>query len=340
MSVPRGVIRGVGRIYGCLGDAHLTVHPPANCTETYLEDTLGLLKQAFGVFAARKVTAAIIAGDLFHLKAPARTPHWLVEVIGELFLAQPFPVWVTPGNHDMQHDRIESVSKQPLGVLFGLGAAHCLDGWMGGNHPVFGVPWLQHWSEEAIAAALVPWQEQLFGPTLIVTHAPIYPPASEPRYAGAELTPADWWARPLADGSFPHSVFYGHVHASHGAWRRNGLTFANFGALSRGSIGEDNLTRQVGVTLYDESAPGEFEFVALDAKPADQVFRLAEHDKQAAVQVSMETFLASLGATTLARVSPESVMAHVATLPDVPADVSVRVEELMHWAEHEGKPRR
>jgi hypothetical protein len=228
-----------------------------------------------------------------------------------------------------------SLEAQPLGVLFGTEAAHCLDGWMGGNHPVFGVPWQQHWSAEGIAAQLAPWGEQVFGRTLIVTHAPIYPPGSEPRYVGAELTPADWWAGPLQDGSTGHGVFYGHIHESHEIWRRRGVTFANFGALSRGSLGEDNLTRQVGVTLWDEDT-GEFEFVPLDAKPAEQVFRLKEHGQAVDAQLSLDGFLAELGTTTLRRVSPESVMAHVATL-DVPGDVAARVEELLHWSQHEGK---
>ena len=85
-------------------------------------------------------------------------------------------------------------------MLFGLGVAHCLDGWMGGDHPVFGVPWQQHWSAERIAECLRPWREQRAVPALIVTHAPIYPPGSEPRYEGAELTPADWWVNAVVGG--------------------------------------------------------------------------------------------------------------------------------------------
>ena len=70
------------------------------------------------------------------------------------------------------------------------------------------------------------------------------------------------------------SVFYGHVHEPHGVYEAGGVTFCNNGALSRGSLHEYNLTRQVGCTLWD-SETGEFEFVPLDAKPASEVFRLA-----------------------------------------------------------------
>jgi hypothetical protein len=324
--------------YGLLSDIHLTRRAPVNCTETYLPDLMDLLAQAFEVFRAREVAAVIIAGDLFHHKAPTRTDHSIVRELGRLFRAAEFDVWITPGNHDMQNDRQDSVgSTQPLGVLFDTGVAHCLDGWMGGNHPVFGVPWQQHWSEERIAECLIPWQEQLFGHTLIVTHAPIYPPSSEPRYPGAELTPADWWAGPVSDGSVEHGVFYGHIHEHHGEWVRRGVRFCNNGALSRGSIGEDNLTRDIGATLW---TPGEgFEFVPLDAKPAAEVFRLREHGQAVTSQMSLDTFMDGLGATVLPRLEPESVLARFRE-DDAGADEIALAEELLDWAGAEGKVKR
>jgi hypothetical protein len=320
------------RIYGLLSDPHFTRRPPASCTDDYLGDMLDLFGQALAVFREREVAAAVCAGDLFHHKAPTRTDHELIGTLGEMILAQTFAFWALPGNHDMQHDRIESVGKtQPLGVLFRHRVAHCLDGWMGETHPVFGVPWQQHWSADRIAECLRPWREQRAVPSLIVTHAPIYPPRSEPRYPDAELTPADWWVNAVVDESGGPDVFYGHIHESHGTWRRAGMQFCNNGALSRGSLGEDNLTRQVGVTLWHEDS-GEFEFVPLDAKPAEQVFRLREHNEAVDARMSLDGFLTELGTTTLARVSPESVMAHVATLPGVEPAVAARVEELLHWA--------
>jgi len=324
--------------YGLLSDIHLTRRAPANCTDSYLPDLLDLLAQALEMFGERGVAAAVIAGDLFHHKAPTRTDHAIVRELARLFRACEFDVWVTPGNHDMQNDRAESVAAtQPLGVLFEAGVAHCLDGWMGGNHPVFGVPWQQHWSAERIAECLEPWREQLFGHTLVVTHAPLYPPSCEPRYPGAELTPADWWATPLRDGSMQHSVFYGHIHEHHGVWTRGGTEFCNNGALSRGSLGEDNLTREIGATLW---APGEgFEFVPLDARPAEEVFRLREHGQAVTSQMSLDAFMDGLGTTVLPRLEPESVLARFRE-DGAGADEIALCEELLEWAGTDGKPKR
>lgn len=321
--------------YGLLSDAHLTRRAPANCTDSYLPDLMDLMVQAFGVFREREVAAAVIAGDLFHHKAPTRTDHSIVRELGRLFRAAEFDVWVTPGNHDMQNDRQDSVgSTQPLGVLFDTGVAHCLDGWMGGDHPVFGVPWQQHWSAERIAECLEPWAEQAAERSLVVTHAPIYPPSCEPRYPGAELTPADWWAHALRDLSETHSVFYGHIHERHGVWTRGGVTFCNNGALSRGSLGEDNLTRDIGVTLWTPG--GGFEFVQLDARPAEEVFRLREHGQAVTSQMSLDAFMDGLGATVLPRLEPESVLARFRE-DGAGADEIALAEELLDWAGTEGK---
>lgn len=322
--------------YGLISDVHATRRPPASCTDSYLPDLLGLLRQAYAVFRERGAEAVIIAGDLFHHKAPSRTDHSLVRELAEIFRL--FETWIVPGNHDMSNDRAESVSAtQPLGVLFSTGVAHCLDGWMG-THPVFGVPWQQHWSAERISECLRPWQEQLFGQTLIVTHAPIYPPGSEPRYDGAELTPADWWAGPLEDGSVGHGLFYGHIHEPHGTWQRRGVTFCNNGALSRGSLDEYNLERQVGVTLWDSSTGG-FEFVPLDARPAAEVFRLREREQVTTAQLSLDGFLGGLSETVLPRLDPASVLARFRE-QGVPRPELDLAEELLDWAGAEGKAKR
>jgi DNA repair exonuclease SbcCD nuclease subunit len=323
--------------YGLLSDVHATRHAPASCTDSYLPDLLGLLKQALGVFRERRTAASIVAGDLFHHKAPSRSDHYLVRELAELFRDN--DVWVLPGNHDMQNDRPSSVSvTQPLGVLYSAGVAHCLDGWMGSDHPVFGVPWQQHWSEEGIAECLRPWNEQLFARSLVVTHAPLYPPGSEPRYEGAELTPADWWAGPLEDGSMGHGVFYGHIHEPHGTWERRGVRFCNNGALSRGSLDEYNLERQVGVTLWDSST-GEFEFVPLDARPASEVFRLREHEQVVTAKMSLDEFMAGLDETVLPRLDPAAVLARFRE-QGVPRDELDLAEELLDWAGAEGKPKK
>jgi DNA repair exonuclease SbcCD nuclease subunit len=320
--------------YLLLSDVHATRHAPSSCTDTYWPDLLDLLRQSVGLAGERGVLGVVWAGDVFHHKAPRRTDHGLMQDLIKVVQAYPCPVWIVPGNHDIQHDRLDSIGvTQPLGVLYQAGARR-LEGWADWDepheqHPLYGVPWLQDWSEQSIEAALESWRSQVFGPSLVVTHAPIYPPGREPPY---ECTPASWWATAMPDEP-GQSLFYGHVHEPHGTYRVGGLTFCNNGALSRGSLDEYNLARQVGCTLWD-SGTGEFEFVPLDAKPAGQVFRLAQRERETAAQEKMTGFLAAVGSTELSVLSIEGVLEHFRTLNLADADLALAEELLM--AEMEG----
>jgi DNA repair exonuclease SbcCD nuclease subunit len=270
---------------------------------------LNLLYQTVDVAQQHDASAVVWAGDVFHHKAPSRTDHGLVLELVELVRAYPCPVYAVPGNHDLRYDRIESLPSQPLGVLFGAGLRK-LDGWAGDNLPLYGVPWQQRWSEQVIASALAGFREHVFGQSLVVTHAPIYPPGQEPHYEGAEFTPASWWADAMGNQGY---LVYGHIHEPHGVWRHKGVTFCNFGALSRGSLDEYNLRRQVGVAVWDTDASPEaaFEFVPLKAKPAEEVFRLRKHEEVKAVQRSLDLFLSGVDAVTLGLLNVETVIAHI-----------------------------
>jgi hypothetical protein len=212
-------------------------------------------------------------------------------------------------------------------VLFGSGLRE-LDGWAGDHLSLYGVPWQQEWSAARIRECLAGFQRDLFGPALIVTHAPIYPPDREPTYPGAEVTPARWWAKAVDDGPFRHGIFYGHIHEPHGVYAADdsALRFCNNGAISRGSLDEYNLTRQVGVTLW--SAGGGFEFVPLKAKPASEVFRVREREEKATPQRNLEEFLGGVRGTSLVVLTRESVMGHIRQLGAGP-DVESLAEKLL-----------
>ena len=308
------------------GDPHVCDKAPSSCTGTYTDDIFDLLNQTVKVARARRVAAVICAGDFFHIKTPSRTSHELVNRAIDLVHAYPCPVFIVPGNHDIRHDRLDSIDSQPLGTLFRRGAWR-LQGWGGYDadnlYPVYGVPWLQGYGdygayegddplspiEVKLAAALRGYREDKHwaGRGLVVAHAPLYPPGRENAY---EYFPAERWAEAMGGAGY---VFFGHVHEPHGVFEAGGVTFCNNGALSRGSLHEYNMTREVGCTLWD-SETGEFEFVPLDAKPAHEVFRLAEREQVTDMAGRLDSFLASVGGTTLEAVSVEAVIEHIRTL--------------------------
>jgi predicted phosphodiesterase len=293
----------------CVNDIHAAGSPPSSCTETYWPDLLDLLGQTVKVAEDRGVRAVAWAGDVFHHKAPSRTPHGVVQDLIRIISGYPCEVWGVIGNHDIQHDRLASVDvTQPLGVLFQSGLRR-LEGWAG-DLPLYGVPWQQEWSAKGIYKALEDFRDGMTGRSLVVTHAPVYPPGREPRYPGAEFTPAQWWATGMDGPGACHGLLYGHIHEPHGAYRVAGFDtrFCNPGALSRGSLDEYNLHRQVSCALWD-SQTGEFEVVPLQARPAEQVFRLRQHEAAVTARQSLEDFLSGVDGAVLDCLSVESVLA-------------------------------
>lgn len=316
-----------------IGDVHLSDRAPSSCTETYTEDLFELLDEVCTGCSMMGAEACIIAGDLFHIKVPHRTSFSLVLALCRLLKAFPCPVYVVPGNHDMQHDRRDSLDDQPLGMVFETGAAQPLEGWADNpdgslRFPIYGVAWQQEWSESTISAALRDYTEPTGGewekPMLVVTHAPVYPPGQEPTYEGAECTPASWWADGLNQGS----VFYGHIHEPHGVYEVGGVRFCNNGALSRGSLDEYNLARPVVATVWD-SGTGEFSCVGLHAKPAEEVFRLREKEKIVTSNQRLDAFLADIGMSRLEVMSVESVIADIKQRANVRPEVKSLAEALV-----------
>lgn len=311
--------------YLLMGDIHLSDRAPSSCTDSYNDDIFRLL-MATVVLADDHGTAGVIwAGDIFHHKTPGRTSHATIMRTIAIANAYPCPLWIVPGNHDLTHDRLDSIDKtQPLGVLFASGAATLLDGWAGDGSPLYGVPWLaEHLNPDGVSSALTHYRlVSPDHPQLVVTHAPLYPPGEEPPH---EYVRCEDWSHAM-DGH--GCVYYGHIHDPHGVYDVAGVTYCNPGAISRGSLHEYNLTRQVSCALWD-SETGQFTILPLPAKPASEVFRLKEAEQARTAQRELDEFLDSVGETRLAITSIESVMHHVRQLGNVSTAVKDAIWHLL-----------
>jgi hypothetical protein len=337
--------------YLIFGDVHLGP-TPSSCTGTYVDDLFDLLEQCIYLAKSRDVRGVVIAGDLFHSKAPTRTSHALVSRLIRLLRRFECPVHFVPGNHDMQHDRIESLDEtQPAGALLASGVVELLDGWDHDIRDLYGVPWQQLWEDEIVSGALADYRSAVAvgAPryTLVVTHAPLYPPGLELEY---ENYPAARFGQ-LMGGT--GSCYYGHVHERHGIWTadtsqlgirvpdavgeitvgsfKGEVTFCNPGALSRGSLHEHNLTRVPAVAIWD-SADGQFTEIPLNARPPEEVFRLRERQQATDMTGRLEEFLATVGSAQLEIMSVESVEAHIRSLGLSEADTTFALELLMEAA--------
>lgn len=301
--------------YLLLNDLHLSDRPPSSCTDSYTDDLFEMLYEITAIAEREDVEAVIQAGDFFHIKTPSRTSHALVMRAIEWMRSLPVPLAVVPGNHDISHDRLDSIDKtQPLGLLYAAGAIR-LEGYHESFPGLFGVPWQQSWDNpHARSRALREWTPN---PNhLIVTHCPLYPPGQELPW---ENVVASEFA---SDMGGQGNVLYGHIHDYHGQYEAGGVTFCNVGALSRGSLHESDLTRKIYVTLFDTET-GSFTQLDVPHKPGDQVFRVREKMEIKDAEQKLDEFLESVGQTSLEVASMEQVVAHIQTL-----DVSDAVKKM------------
>ncbi len=316
-----------------VGDIHLNDRPPSLRTDSYTDDILLKLKHTVAaaqlLHGNNSLDAVIWAGDVFHTKAPHRTSHSLVQRVLEIGSQYPVPWFIVPGNHDLQHDRLESLDTQPLGTLFKAGTAIPLIG-AHPELPLYGIPFLQFWED-------LPTYMRLYNehvatdprdlPYLVVTHAPIMPPGITVPY---EFIASEDWATLQQSGY----CYYGHIHERHGVYQTGNITFCNQGALSRGSLHENDLRRDPSITFFnsDEVDPLQcFKRIAIPYRPIAEVMKLTEKEVADDKVERLDEFLTHIGETQLDSLSVEGVLEHLRTL-DLKPKTEAIVRECLEQA--------
>lgn len=320
-----------------VGDIHVSDKPPVSCTEAYTDDIIDMLKWIAGYAALNDITTVVWAGDVFDHKAPSKNSHALVlKMLGVVreYTDLNIDLQIVAGNHDVSNDRLDSIhEKQPLGVLYAAGASE-LHGWHP-TLPLFGVGWQQHWERDLEVAftswRLDPWRFQGDTPitdrskALAVTHASIFPPKIAEGVPYEHLPAADV-AKAMGNTG---SLYYGHIHDYHGIFEVDGVTFANVGAISRGSLTESNASREIRVAVWED---GIFSEVDVPHKPASEVYRLEAVMAERSAAKSLDNFLAHVGAATLEITTTASIIDHINTMVGVTPSVKSKAIKFLEDA--------
>lgn len=314
-----------------VGDIHVSDKPPVSCTEAYTDDIIDMLKWIANYAALNEISTVVWAGDVFDHKAPSKNSHALVlKMIGVVREHADLGVdlWIVPGNHDVSNDRLDSIhEKQPLGVLYAAGA-HELHGWHP-TLPVYGIGWQQNW-ERDLEDAFEGWRDNIGHldpepPSLAVTHASIFPPKIAEGVPYEHLPAADV-AHAMGNAG---SLYYGHIHDYHGIFEVDGVTFANVGAISRGSLTESNASREIRVAVWED---GIFSEVDVPHKPASEVYRIDAVMAERSAAKSLDNFLAHVGAATLEITTTASVIDHINTMVGVTPSVKAKAIKFLEDA--------
>lgn len=278
-------------------DVHISSVNPQSRKGSYLQDIHDKLVQIGSVGRKLGVDFYLLAGDLFNLKFPMRNPHSLNKSLIDLFSGYGAPVYATEGNHDLRNDSYKHFDEQPLAVLYSSGALKQLRDTVvesGGlrvrlrSFPFEESPDLLHFPRN-------PGDTDL---SVAVLH--LYSGPSGGKYHTARMYSYDEVAQ-LGDDVF----VMGHLHLDQGITtiRRAGreIVFVNVGAVSRGSLADDNVTRSPKIG-YVEILPGvdrpvvKAVSVKLRTKPAEEVFNLEEKRLERQRMEEAEAFVERLRA--------------------------------------------
>lgn len=265
-------------------DVHVAEKGPASWKGDYAAEVFSNLEQIGELARKYKVTAVLDGGDYFHVKAPTRNSHGIVVRSAEIHAGYPCPTYCVEGNHDITYNNLASIDRQPLGVLYASGVFRHLREEVfeseGLKVRVVGVPYDPNRELETLRSI----KKQPGDDALIaVVHA-----------LAAENPPAhveDFFGEPVfrysdlvfEDG--PDVWCFGHWHKDQGVVIIEGRRFVNQGALSRGALVKENLTRVpqaalIEVSRSDKGVTIDVGTVQMKVLPAEDVFDLERKERR------------------------------------------------------------
>lgn len=293
-------------------DVHLADRGPVSWKGDYLGELWDNLRQVAKIASDTEAVAILDGGDLFHVKAPARNSHFLVNETIKLHKESPCPVFSIEGNHDLQNNNLCSLSKQPLGVVFASGVLHPLREEVfsrgGITVRVVGLPFIPDRTLDTFTSIRKKPGDDFL---VVIAHALASeePPASvvdffgEPVFKYSDLI--------VPDG--PDLLCFGHWHKDQGITEIDGRFFVNPGALSRGSLSFETLSRTPSATLLSFGVTGiKVVSYPLTVAPAEDVFNFevkqAKEEEAVRIQAFLDDLNSKLSDASLQGVSVKSAL--------------------------------
>jgi DNA repair exonuclease SbcCD nuclease subunit len=262
-------------------DVHISTINPSLRIGSYEQDMIEKLEQIRLLGNKVKANFFLFGGDLFNLKAPMRNPHALNSKLIDLFKTYPAPIYATEGNHDLRNDSYDTFNEQPLNVLYSSDAliqARNIKAISNDiSYRIRSIPFTEKpelkdldkaTNDVDINIRLLHLYSSFDGGMLFKNKIFSYDEISQ-----------------LGDNIF----LLGHYHSDQGIKiinkNKKPQVFINVGAVSRGSISEEDINRQPKVAFVtvmkdnDGKISYESSSVRLKVKPAVKVFDIEKHEK-------------------------------------------------------------
>lgn len=264
-------------------DPHLKDKPPLSRKDDYTETIFGKMVKCFKLAEKLEAEAIVIPGDLFDVRFASKVSHALVERTLALFKASKVPVFGITGNHDIINDRLESVPKQPIGVLYRSGFLMHLDKFtLTDGTTLYGVDFTNPKYTKIEDFFFKKAADEL---QIVFTHHNLVPTGNKFFDEGA-ISFEDLKDHPL------DILVNGHIHHPiDGKYivKIKDKTFVTPGSISRGSISKDNRNRKVYALLIDTQAR-KIDLVDLKATPSEDVFKIEQRLEELKRDAEIQTF--------------------------------------------------
>ncbi len=321
------------------GDVHLSDRPPLGRVENYREQVLDKLEEIGKISNEEEVDAVCLLGDIYHSKRPMFTSHYLVQKVQEVLATYHGKVFILPGNHDQGPEGLDSLRRQPLGVLRET-VTHIL-GWTSntftgghidptsgslspiGVYTLISRPYDAKRDLDPAYYRLTDEEKLMPAPRILVAHGSLVP-KDDPNWA----VEYHHYALPVEDIDTEGIALLvsGHIHEPFGPMMlTGGTTFLNPGSISRTSRKEINFTRTPIVVLYN-TALSTFTSIPLKSVlPASEVF-VAPEEGGSVVTDEIREFADSLATgLSLEEVSVDQMLAGLSGVSE-PAKEIIREE--------------
>jgi len=262
-------------------DWHFTDVPPGRRHDDYRLALLDKLAYVRNI-VEKMHGVALCGGDVFHHKKPSHPGNSLRLIIELIAALRRFPyekVFGAVGNHDISFDRMDSLPRQPLGLLMAVGAYHDLNK----EAMIFTN------QDESIKVQVetFPYAEGAETIQNILTAGPRQPGVKHrigivhayghPGDAGDMFGTRTIGYNELKGNDFD-VLLWGHDHSRHGVDEVGKTTHVNLGSLARAAFSYDELDRPVVAAILSFQPDGTWQYgeKPIPVKPIDQVFAAAD----------------------------------------------------------------
>jgi len=273
-------------------DCHLSDKNPISRIDEYKNSILDKINQTYIISTEKKCNSIIDAGDFFHIKDPKRTSHELMQKIIQQHGTYTMLIDSIIGNHDVRFYDINTISEQPLGVLYESGIFQRLEEkiYTDGITKVrlVGI----HYSADPTNDIYEKTKRKDEDILIAVFHGNVDDVSSFPgemffSFNSLSNLPPDIWV-------------LGHIHKNQGIKKVNGKYFVALGALSRGSLTYDEIMRipSVGLITIEDDSSIHIEEILLKVTSSENIFNIKKYEDKKEESKNIENFITSLSQVT------------------------------------------